>query len=158
MRAFNAIRFTALIVLGLSALVVPHAAWSKAPVNTTLFGNTAIHGYDPVAYFTLSAPTPGVVQYEYAYDGSRYRFANARHLAMFKANPEKYAPQFGGLCANNMSNGVRRESDPAIWIIANDRLYVFAGTAGRDRFRLDPGTLGARATSNWTDLKKHGAP
>lgn len=68
-----------------------------------------LKGYDPVAYFTLSTPTPGVAQYEYVYDGTRYRFANARHLAMFKANPEKYAPQFGGLCANNMSNGVRRE-------------------------------------------------
>ena len=87
------------------------------------------------------------------YDGTRYRFANARHLAMFKANPEKYAPQFGGLCANNMSNGVRRESDPAIWIIANDRLYVFAGAAGRDRFRLEPETLGARAAYNWRELR-----
>jgi hypothetical protein len=80
-------------------------------------------------------------------------FANARHLAMFKANPEKYAPQFGGLCANNMSNGAPRESDPTVWIIANDRLYVFAGTAGRDRFRLDPSILGARAASNWRELK-----
>src|SRR5262249_35836082 len=64
-----------------------------------------LEGYDPVAYFTLSAPTPGFAEYEYVYDGVRYRFANARHLALFKTNPDKYAPQFGGLCANNMSNG-----------------------------------------------------
>jgi YHS domain-containing protein len=130
--------------------IAPASSHAQAQTGTDRLG---LKGYDPVAYFTLSAPTPGVAQYEYVYDGSRYRFANARHLAMFKANPEKYAPQFGGLCANNMSNGVRRESDPAVWIIANDRLYVFAGTAGRDRFRLDPTILGARAASNWRDLK-----
>ena len=139
----------------MGALATPAYVYAQGDPATD---NLGLKGYDPVAYFTLSAPTPGLAQYEYVYDGTRYRFANARHLAMFKANPEKYAPQFGGLCANNMSNGVRRESDPAIWIIANDRLYVFAGTPGRDRFRLDPGTLGARATSNWTDLKNTARP
>src|SRR5262249_25549334 len=67
----------------------------------------ALKGYDPVAYFTLSTPTPGVAEYDYVYDGVRYFFANARHRDLFKANPEKYAPQFGGSCANNMANGVR---------------------------------------------------
>ena len=57
----------------------------------------------------------------------RYRFANARHLELFKADPDKYAPQFGGLCTMNMSAGVRREADPANWVISNGNLYVFAG-------------------------------
>jgi YHS domain-containing protein len=137
----------------LGAIAVPMATVPAYAQGETRAERLGLKGYDPVAYFTLSTPTPGVVQYEYVYDGSRYRFANARHLAMFKANPEKYVPQFGGLCANNMSNGVRRESDPAIWIIANDRLYVFAGAAGRDRFRLEPETLGARAAYNWRELR-----
>jgi len=62
----------------------------------------ALKGYDPVAYFTLSTPTPGMAEYDYVYDGVRYFFANARHRDLFKANPEKYAPQFGGSCANNV--------------------------------------------------------
>lgn len=113
----------------------------------------ALKGYDPVAYFTLSTPTPGVGEYEYVYDGARYLFANARHRDLFKANPEKYAPQFGGNCANNMANGVRRDSDPTIWVIVNDRLYVFAGAAGADRFRKEGETVALKASANWKTLR-----
>ena len=126
----------------------------------------ALKGYDPVAYFTLSTPTPGVGEYEYVYDGARYLFANARHRDLFKANPEKYAPQFGGNCANNMANGVRRDSDPTIWVIVNDRLYVHpsgpppsqprAGGAGPpppDRFRKEGETVALKASANWKTLR-----
>src|SRR4030095_6172377 len=82
----------------------------------------ALKGYDPVAYFTLSTPTPGMAELEYVYDGVRYFFANARHRDLFKANPEKYAPQFGGLCTMNMAAGVRREADPTVWVISNGNL------------------------------------
>ena len=112
-----------------------------------------LKGYDPVAYFTLSTPTPGVAAYEYAYDGVRYHFANARHRDMFRANPEKYAPQFGGSCANNMANGMRRESDPTVWVIIGDKLYVFAGATGQERFRKDAETAALRAAANWKTLK-----
>jgi YHS domain-containing protein len=113
----------------------------------------ALKGYDPVAYFTLSTPTAGTAEYDYVYDGVRYLFANARHRDLFKANPDKYAPQFGGSCAMNMANGVRRESDPTIWVIANDRLYVFAGTGGADRFRKEAETAAPKAAENWKTLK-----
>ena len=113
----------------------------------------ALKGYDPVAYFTLSTPTPGMAEYDYVYDGVRYFFANARHRDMFKANPEKYAPQFGGNCANNMANGQRRESDPTVWVIIGDKLYVFAGTAGAERFLQDAQTAALKAAANWKTLK-----
>jgi YHS domain-containing protein len=112
-----------------------------------------LKGYDPVAYFTLSRPTPGVAQYEYVYDGVRYRFANAQHLELFKANPDKYAPQFGGSCTMNMSAGVRREADPTVWIISNGNLYVFAGPGGADRFKQNPKVAAERAAANWKTLK-----
>jgi YHS domain-containing protein len=112
-----------------------------------------LKGYDPVAYFTLSRPTPGAAQYEYVFDGVRYRFANAQHLDLFKANPDKYAPQFGGSCTMNMSAGVRREADPNVWIISNGNLYVFAGAAGAERFRENPDLAAARAVANWKTLK-----
>ncbi len=83
----------------------------------------------------------------------RYRFANARHLELFKADPDKYAPQFGGMCTMNMSNGVRRESDPSNWVISNGHLYVFAGAAGAERFRKDPQTAAAKAAANWQTLR-----
>lgn len=120
------------------------------PVGTERLG---LKGYDPVAYFTLSTPTPGVADYEYVYDGVRYRFANAHHRDLFKADPEKYAPQFGGSCAMNMSAGVRREADPTVWVISNGNLYVFAGASGAERFRQNPALAASNAAANWKNLK-----
>lgn len=112
-----------------------------------------LKGFDPVAYFTLARPTPGVPKYEFVFDGVRYRFANAQHLELFKASPDKYAPQFGGSCTMNMSAGVRREADPTVWVISNGNLYVFAGPSGAERFRENPDVAAARATANWKTLK-----
>jgi YHS domain-containing protein len=133
-----------------SAAVVGSAA---GPIRAVAQERLGLKGYDPVAYFTLSAPTPGVAEYEFVWDGVRYRFANAQHRAMFKANPEKYAPQFGGSCAMNLANGVRRESNPTIWLISNGNLYVFAGTGGAERFRQEAEANAVKATANWKSLR-----
>ena len=154
-------RRNVLMVIAAAAMVGAAAGsiGALAQVRAVAQGTTpaterlGLKGYDPVAYFTLSAPTPGVADYEYVYDGVRYRFANARHRDMFKANPEKYAPQFGGLCAMNMSAGVRREADPAVWVISNGNLYVFAGTGGAQRFSQNPDMAAAHAAANWKTLK-----
>jgi len=134
----------------IGALAQVRAAAQTMQPGTERIG---LKGYDPVAYFTLSTATAGTAEYNYVHDGVRYRFANALHRDLFKANPDKYAPQFGGSCAMNMANGVRRESDPTIWVIANDRLYVFAGTGGADRFRKEAETAAAKAAENWKTLK-----
>jgi YHS domain-containing protein len=128
-------------------------AFAQTPASAQTPERLGLKGYDPVAYFTLATPTPGIAAYEYVYDGVHYRFANARHRDMFKADPEKYAPQFGGLCAMNMSNGVRRESDPSNWVIANGHLYVFAGAVGAERFRQNPQEAASKAAINWQKLK-----
>jgi YHS domain-containing protein len=143
-------------VAAIDGLAVKGLAQVRAAAQTAAAPATdrvGLKGYDPVAYFTLSTPTPGLAEYQYVYDGVRYHFANARHRDMFKANPERYAPQFGGACANNMANGVRRESDPTIWVIVNDKLYVFAGAAGADRFRREGETAALKASTNWRTLK-----
>ncbi len=64
----------------------------------------------------------------------RYRFVSSRHRELFRADPDKYAPQFGGQCAMNLANGNLRE------IMTDDLdhlergLYVFASTAARSGF------------------------
>ena len=53
----------------------------------------ALKGYDPVAYFTDGRPTLGKAEFEYAWDEVRYRFASDEHMKMFRADPDRYAPQ-----------------------------------------------------------------
>jgi YHS domain-containing protein len=112
-----------------------------------------LKGYDPVAYFTDGKPVEGVAQYEMVFDGQRYRFASAQHRDLFKANPDKYAPQFSGLCAMNLSRGVKRESDPHNWVISNGNLYVFASETGQQNFMKDTAGFTAKANSEWKTLK-----
>ena len=76
----------------------PAAASEKTPVAAVNAADgTGLKGYDPVGYFTLGQPTPGVDQYTYSWKGVTYRFASAENLARFKADPEKYLPQYGDL-------------------------------------------------------------
>ena len=127
-----------------TVLAMPAQAQDSRPL--------ALKGYDPVAYFTDGKPTPGVTEYEFLFDGQRYRFASAQHRDLFKADPDKYAPQFGGLCAMNLSRGVKRESDPQHWVISNGNLYVFSGAGGVQKF-ADDAQAAARAAQNWKTLK-----
>ena len=81
-----------LIILGASA------AWAGSPVNTGYFGNVAIMGYDPVAYFTDGRAVKGSEQFAYKWLGATWHFANTEHQQTF-VTPIRYALQYGGLCA-----------------------------------------------------------
>jgi len=84
-----------------------------------------LKGYDPVAYFTDGKPVKGDTGISYDWDDQRFYFASAKHREMFAADPERYAPQFGGYCTGSMSRGVRNEGHPEGWVIADGKLFVF---------------------------------
>jgi len=139
-----------------TALQITAFAAILLTANRPLLAETAplaLKGYDPVAYFTDAKPTPGREQFELLWDGQRYRFASAQHRDMFKTSPDRYAPQFGGLCAMNLSNGVKRESDPHNWVISNGNLYVFAGERGMQNFSKAPEDYATRAAGHLKALK-----
>lgn len=77
------------------SLVAPAAIWAKSYVNTNWQG-VAIKGYDTVAYFTEGRPIKGNKQFEYQWQGAKWRFANQKNLEMFSSTPDKYAPRYGG--------------------------------------------------------------
>jgi YHS domain-containing protein len=92
------------------------------PVNTA--DGVALKGYDPVAYFTAGKPTPGMDEYALRWKGVTYRFASAENRALFNADPERYAPQYGGYCAYAMSINRIADIDPARWTIVDGKLYL----------------------------------
>ena len=84
----------------------------------------AIEGYDPVAYFTIGKPVEGSAEHTYEWMGGTWRFSSQEHLRLFVADPERYAPAYGGWCAWAMANGKYAESDPRQWAIHEGRLYL----------------------------------
>ena len=135
------------------SLAVPVHAGQKIRVNTDEDG-LAIKGYDPVAYFTLGEPTPGKADFELVWQGSRWRFASAEHRERFQADPDRYAPRYGGFCAGGMALGRIWDIDPEAWVIVDDRLYLNWAKSGRDEFAADPEPFIARADANWEKLGK----
>jgi YHS domain-containing protein len=109
----------------------------------------ALRGYDPVAYFEIGKPAVGRAEFEYLFDDVRYRFASAEHLTLFRADPERYAPRFGGYCAMGISQGRKFEPDPNAWVISDGRLFVFGNLGARDDFRADFVERARKARENW---------
>ena len=125
----------ALLIGVLVAGVTSTAAGDDQPDEPRL----ALDGYDPVAYFTMGAPVRGVVDFRYVVDGVDYLFANADHLSMFRDEPDRYLPQFGGLCAMGLAaNGYSVVADPHNWVIQDGRLYIMQRSFGPPGFRTDP--------------------
>lgn len=109
----------------------------------------AIKGYDPVAYFTEAKPMIGDPQYQYELDGALYRFASTRHLDLFKADPDRYLPQYQNWCTAALSRGHRLDADPNNWVIYEGRLYVFGGPAGPRKFAAYPAAMVSNADANY---------
>jgi len=101
------------------------AASAKLPVDAVnASGGAGVKGYDPVAYFTVGQPTPGVDQYTYRWKGVTYRFASAANVKRFRTDPEKYLPQYGGYCAYAMSINRIADIDPSRWAIVDGKRYL----------------------------------
>jgi hypothetical protein len=115
-----------------------------------------LKGYDPVAYFKLGAARQGDSAFSFDWDGGRYQFISAEHRDLFAADPERYAPNFGGFCTGFMARGVRSEGDPHGWVIQDGRLYIFGQAKFRDVALADPSFVASRlaaARNHWQKLK-----
>ena len=121
------------------ASLTPIAAAEEVVVNTGYFGDVAIKGYDTVAYFTENKAVEGTPQYSTRWLGAEWHFASAEHRDLFKADPVKYAPQYGGHCADGVSFGtITTNIDPKAWRIIEGKLYLNYDPGAADGFEKKP--------------------
>ena len=104
----------------LALITLLHA--QKAPVFNN--NGVAVHGYDVVAYFTKNKPVKGDSKLSFTWNNATWYFADQQDLDLFKANPEKYAPQYGGYCAYGVSDNHKAPTKPEAWSIVNGTLYL----------------------------------
>lgn len=113
----------------------------------------AIKGYDTVSYFTAGKPTKGSRDYTATYKGAIYQFASAENRDLFRASPERYAPQFGGYCAMGVALEKKFDTDPTAYEIVDDKLYLNLNAAVQKKWLTDvPGFIHT-AKGNWGDIK-----
>jgi YHS domain-containing protein len=114
----------------------------------------ALHGYDPVAYFTRDRAVHGNRRILERLGGATYYFASRADRYTFLENAPKYQPQFGGFCATAMAQGRREDIDPENFIIFDGKLYLFSGDEARARFLNDPRGTIAAATHNYFEMAR----
>ncbi|TDQ66766.1 YHS domain-containing protein [Maritalea mobilis] len=127
---------------------------STAKIFTGLVPGTAVGGYDCVAYFTEGQAVPGSADITLEHAGAVWRFASEDNRAAFAANPEKYAPQYGGHCAFAAAKGYLAKGDPEAWHIENGKLYLnFNKQVQKMWFEDIPGYI-KQADANWPKLSQ----
>jgi hypothetical protein len=109
----------------------------------------AIAGFDPVAYFVEGSPVLGKGDYEHALAGAVWRFRNEGNLAAFVDNPEVYMPRFGGYDPVAVARGVGVPGNPTLWLIVENRLYLFHTPEARTAFADNAKTIFEAAVRNW---------
>lgn len=134
---------------GAGALALPqNARAGEDPVFSDWRGR-AIRGYDPVAYFTQGRAVRGDSDFEARWKGASWRFASAENRDLFLADPERYAPQYGGWCAWAVSEGSVASVDPEQWTITDGKLYLNYNPDIQRRWRADMAERIRRADAQW---------
>ena len=152
-----------LIVFSISGFLFFSAVGSAlaAPLINTLSGGlfdrqtgTAIRGYDPVAYFSENKPVKGKEEFQFEWSGAKWLFSSRDNLNLFKAYPERYAPQYGGYCAYGVAidNLVGIEADK--FTIINGKLYLNFDAGVQNTWRKSPEKYISDANAKFTALIK----
>ena len=112
----------------------------------------AVEGYDLVSYFIQDSPQKGKETLSLSWKGARYLFASEENKAMFKKNPDKYLPAYGGWCAYAMARGKEVEINPKAYHIQQGQLHLFYKTNWVDaqaKWIKDEVTYKAKADQVW---------
>lgn len=146
------------VVLSLTAaalfFVSATASAAIDAIYTGLFSNEALRGYDTVAYFTQGMPVEGSDAFSTEYMGAEWKFSSQEHLDMFLADPEKYAPQYGGYCAYAMANGDTASAEPDLWTIHEGKLYLNYSRRINRRWQEDMNGYIEQADIEWPKFEK----
>ncbi len=133
--------------------------FAQEPVRKKHFNlenGIAIQGYDPVAYFTKSKAVKGKKDLATHYQGATYYFSSLENKELFKNNPSKYEPEYGGWCAYAMgAKGEKVEIDPETFKIINSKLYLFYNQFFNNTLKdwnKDENNLHTKADANWTKI------
>jgi hypothetical protein len=130
-------------------------AWATTTERLVVDHNSglAIWGFDPVAYFSEQKPVRGLEAFELMFEGAVWRFRNEGDRAAFVADPDVYAPQFGGYDPLHVADGRAVAGHPEIFVVRAQRLYLFANEKSRVDFMRAAPSLLVDAWQRWPSLR-----
>lgn len=147
--------YIAAMIFALTALMTAPAAHAAKEIYTSTFNKKALSGYDTVAYFNEGKPVKGSESFKTEYKGAEWQFSSQANLDAFKANPEKYAPQYGGYCAYAVGKyNDLVSADPEAWKIVNGKLYLNYDKDIQAEWAANQSEYITKGNTNWPGLIK----
>lgn len=114
----------------------------------------AVAGYDTVAYHKEMKPVAGKDEFKHTWKGAVWRFASKENLDAFVADPEKYAPQYGGYCAYAVAHNGLSPGNPRHWKIVDGKLYLNLDGSVQTKWERQQAAFIKRGDSNWPNVLK----
>ena len=142
------------LALGVALVASPPAPRAATTERVVVDRHTglALYGVDPVAYFTDRKPVVGRAEFEYRFAGAIWRFHNEGNRAAFASDPRVYMPRFGGYDPVGVARGVSTPGYPELWVVIEDRLYLFYTAEARAAFIAGPAAVLQAAESRWREV------
>lgn len=153
-KLFNRVLLTFSLVVA-AALAFAACTNTEIPLGLNADANgLALRGFDAVAYFAVDSAVKGDVKYEFAWNGAKWLFSSEENMKRFQADPEAYAPQFGGYCSYAVSEGYTADGDPDAWKIVDGRLYLNYNKKVKEKWEENEAERIDKGTINWQQFRK----
>ena len=140
------------LTVSLALMTFPAFSGEKSSFNLGHSNGLAMAGYDVMSYWRGGKPMEGSADHSFEYDGATWVFTSKANLDAFAAEPEKYAPQFGGFCTYAASKGYTADVDPFAWQIWQDKLYLNYSPQVQRIWSNDLESNVAKGNANWPSL------
>ena len=142
MKNFKAIHTLVLVAI----LALPFSIHAETSV-------VGVQGYDLVSYHQDKGPVKGSGFHATGHEGTTYIFKDEANLKAFKANPDKYLPQYGGFCAYGAALGKKFVVDPTVYKVIDGKLYLNLNNDIAKKWNEDLEGNIKKADDHWKNIK-----
>ena len=146
------IRATLALIAALMLCQPAMAAGAKDPDIWTDMNGRALKGYDAVAYHLERKPRKGSEDFAFEWKGATWWFSSAENRDKFVADPERWAPQYGGYCAWGIAKDRVVGINPTIFRIFDDKLYLNLNMKVHKEWLESRHGFIARADEKWPNI------
>lgn len=147
-------KFGTLVKAVIATALVSFSSFATSGVDTDTAENGVIlAGHDAVAYFTESKAVEGSSKFTAKHNDAIYQFSSAENRDLFKANPDKYAPAYGGFCAYGTTLGKKFSVDGKAFEVVDGKLYVNKNLDVYEVWRKDIPTHIQQADAKWPAIE-----
>ena len=145
----------ALVTLCCAAMALaqpPTTSGGSGDALLNLDNTVALHGYDPVTYFTKNQAVRGNSRIQERLGAATYYFASRANRYTFLGDAPRYQPQLGGFCPTSLAAGHLEDVNPHVFTIHNGKLYLFRDEGARAMFLNNPERTISQATQHYFQL------